>query len=215
MMKSLYIFRPLLNGSEIRAWMKSAGFGSSLPAPDMHTTVMYSKQPVEWSNITPDVMPITVAASPQREIERFDGGATVLQFQCNQLQKRWQALKNAGCSYDYPTFKPHITLSYQSDVATSDVSPYVGPLQFGGEMWKEITGSYEPSPETVLKSAQAKLDGVPLLSADELQSRGESRTATNDVFNPPFAAAAFHLGARRMLPEDVVDIAFRSLGGRT
>ena len=48
-LNSLYVSRPVLNADEIIAWAKSVGFKTTLPAEDMHVTVCYSKEPVNWS----------------------------------------------------------------------------------------------------------------------------------------------------------------------
>ena len=47
--RSLYVHRPVLNAEAIIAWAKGAGFATTLPAEDMHVTVCFSKQPVNWA----------------------------------------------------------------------------------------------------------------------------------------------------------------------
>ena len=44
----LYVSRHVENAEEIIAWAKSVGFATTLLAEDMHVTICYSKEPVDW-----------------------------------------------------------------------------------------------------------------------------------------------------------------------
>ena len=46
--RPLYVSRPVENADEIIQWAKSVGFETTLPAEDMHVTICYSKEPVDW-----------------------------------------------------------------------------------------------------------------------------------------------------------------------
>ncbi len=46
--RPLYVSRHVENADEIIAWAKSVGFETTLPAEDMHVTVCYSKDLVDW-----------------------------------------------------------------------------------------------------------------------------------------------------------------------
>ncbi len=47
----LYVSRHVENAEEIIVWAKSVGFETTLPAEDMHVTVCYSKEPVDWLSL--------------------------------------------------------------------------------------------------------------------------------------------------------------------
>ena len=134
----LYMSRPVLNAAEIVAWAKDAGFKTTLLPEDMHITVVFSKTPLD-----PDVCG-TNTDSPKivggkREIAQFNKGAVVLQVQSIALQKRWQEFRDAGASWDWDEYKPHITITYDAgEVDVSKVEPFEGDIELGPEHFEEI-----------------------------------------------------------------------------
>ena len=140
----LYVCRPVLNGDDIAAWFRAHGVTAPLVAPDeMHVTLAYSKHPVAWGAVPPDTSPHTIAPGP-RSIERFDKGATVLRIEDAALQGRWRQFRAAGASWEHDGFKPHVTLTYQGDAATTELPPYPGPIHLGPEQFSEIDAEYDP-----------------------------------------------------------------------
>ena len=136
-LQTLYVHRPLLNTDAVRAWAKEQGFKSTLP--DMHVTLAYSKEPVDWNALEAKEGELTVARGKKRAIERFDGGAVVLRLESSELQRRWQELCDAGADWKYDDYKPHVTITYEGeDVDLEAVEPYDGPLIFGPEEFSEI-----------------------------------------------------------------------------
>lgn len=136
--RSLYISRRLLNEGAVRAWAREQGFESALPAGDVHVTIAYSKEPVNWSAIEPDRDALAVQGGA-RSVHQFDGGAVVLTLESPELQRRWQELRDAGASWDYPDYRPHVTITYSGVPADlSAVEPYRGPLIFGPEEMEEV-----------------------------------------------------------------------------
>ena len=107
-MKSLYVSRRLLNGSAIRIWAKEQGFTSTLPASDMHVTILYSKRPMAWTDVDLDKNDLTVEGG-EREAKRLgDGGeAVVLKFSSDALSERHQTFMDAGGSSDYDIYQSH------------------------------------------------------------------------------------------------------------
>jgi len=142
--RPLYVSRKLLNGDDLIAWAKANGFETTLPAADMHVTVLYSKQPVDpmkmgetWTS--EDNGGLTIKPGGPRALERFDGGAVVLQFASWSLQARHEEMVRAGASHDYPEYLPHVTLSYGAgDLDLASIVPYSGELRFGPEIFAPI-----------------------------------------------------------------------------
>lgn len=97
----------------------------------------------------------------KRAVERFDGGAVVLRLDSPELQRRWRELRDAGASWDYPDYRPHVTITYDGDGVDLDaVEPYAGPLIFGPEEFAEVAaGGFDPGDleEEVLKSVNARM----------------------------------------------------------
>lgn len=148
--RTLYVHRQLLNADAVRAWAASQGIATTLAPDDMHVTVAFSRAPVDWSQLTPDPFRATVLGGA-RAVYQFPprstpNGALVLKFASPQLAGRWQEFRDAGASWDFPEYQPHITLTYsvlEADVA--GVVPYAGPLVFGPEVFAEVSEDWANS----------------------------------------------------------------------
>lgn len=160
MLKTLYVYRKLLNGKELRQWAKKQGFHKTLKPEDFHVTITYSKDLVDWSEISPDNKPITVinwdeAEKPsnskdtllsvsrenKRKMKQF-GEASVLTFSCDYFKDRWSEFIKYGASHDFSTYQPHVTISYGFEGDIKKIKPYTGPLVFGPEIFEEINEDY-------------------------------------------------------------------------
>lgn len=149
MKKMLYVFRPLLNGEELIKWAKSNGFKTTIKPEEMHVTIAYSREKVEWEQFTPQNKNITINGG-KRSLKRFDGGATVLLFESNILKDRWNEFKKGGASWDYPDYHSHVTLSYKADnLDVNSIEPYQGTLKFGPEEFKDLDLDYKETIEEV------------------------------------------------------------------
>lgn len=142
--RSLYVSRRLKNAAEFIAWAKGQGFKTTLPAGDLHVTVVYSKQPVDWFAFgdamawAPESPDLVVGAGGPRTVERF-GDAVVLRFTSSQLCWRNQEFRDGGASYDFPDYQPHVTITWDAgDIDLDAVAPYQGKLVFGPEVFAEI-----------------------------------------------------------------------------
>lgn len=143
--RTLYVSRKLVNAAEFIAWAKSQGFAQTLAADDLHVTVTYSRAAVDWMEMGENWSGdgkgnITVAAGGPRLVEKLgDKGAVVLLFTSNDLRWRHDMMVEKGCSWDYPEYQPHVTITYQgADVDLTAVEPYRGKLVFGPELFAEL-----------------------------------------------------------------------------
>lgn len=156
MLKTLYVNRPLLNDDEIHAWAKSQGFESALAPGDMHTTIIFSKTPIEWNGLSPQNDPI-ICSGGKRFLSCLGdyGKAVVLQFESFRLSDRWAHFRSCGASWDYEVYKPHITITYNNpNNIQLKAEPFYGSLIFGPERFKEVDTSWkEKVKETSLKSS--------------------------------------------------------------
>ena len=156
--RTLYVSRPLLNGDAVRAWAASQGIASTLPVEDIHVTIAFSTEPVDWSLLESDERQVPVLGTQGRAVHQFPArstpnGALVLKFESPELRARWQAFRDAGASWDFPEYQPHITITYavpEADVGS--IEPYTGPLLFGPEEFAEVdegwAGEIEEVPAT-------------------------------------------------------------------
>lgn len=149
--RSLYVRRDVLNVKDIVAWAKAQGFDSIVE--DLHVTVIYSKTAVDWLKVGSDDWGsdpdggLTIKPGGPRVIEQFGEGAVVLAFSNSQLQYRHMSAMDAGASYDYDDYTPHITITYSlpAGMDLNAIQPYRGEIKFGPEIFEEIKGPFDPA----------------------------------------------------------------------
>jgi len=75
-----------------------------------------------------------------RTVERLgDQGAVVLKFDAPVLVSRWVRFREAGASWDYPAYSPHVTITYKAgDMDLSNVEPFTGDILLGPEDFKPL-----------------------------------------------------------------------------
>jgi uncharacterized protein len=142
--RTLYVHRKVVNADDIIAWAKAQGFGTTLPADDLHVTIAFSRQPVDWMKVGDAwESEVKVAAGGPRLMERF-GDARVLLFSSSHLSWRHEDIKRAGASWDHPEYQPHITISYAEDAPDlTSVEPYTGEIVLGPEVFSEVKDDWQ------------------------------------------------------------------------
>lgn len=138
MKKTLYVSRPVLNAQEIYDWFSRQGvFGLTAPAK-MHVTVAYSTTPVDWSLLGLQLNDLTIIQGNQRTIETF-GDANVLVLQKDYLNARWQMIMDAGASFSFTPYRPHITFAYGEQVVNlGAVKIFDRIITLGPEVFAEL-----------------------------------------------------------------------------
>lgn len=143
--RSLYVRRNLLNGGAFLEWAKAQGFESTVPADDLHVTVLFSRAHVDWLKMgSPweqnDKGELRVPPGGARVVEPLgDKGAIVLLFNSSALAWRHEDMVKNGASHDFSDYQPHVTITYAgSDVDLEAVEPYRGELVFGPEIFEEV-----------------------------------------------------------------------------
>lgn len=143
--RTLYVSRRLENASEFLAWAGSQGFGETLSPDELHVTIAYSRQPVDWLKVGDPWSVdrdgrVVIEPGGARLVETLgDKGAVVLLFSSSTLSYRHEEIKRAGASWDHPDYQPHVTITYQGQgVDLSAVEPYRGKLIFGPERFEEV-----------------------------------------------------------------------------
>ena len=154
--RSLYVSRKLLNAAAVIDWAKGQGFETTVPADQMHVTVLYSRTPVDWMDMGSDWSgddkgQLRVAPGGPRMLDRFGsmGDAAVLLFNSSALCWRHEDMIGKGATSDYPDFCPHVTLSYDVPAGfdLSAVEPYQGELVFGPEIFAEVQDDWKSTIE--------------------------------------------------------------------
>lgn len=140
--RTLYVRRDVMNAAEITAWAREQGLTDI--ADDLHTTIIYSKQPFdwikagnakEWSDDGKDE--IIIPEGGPRAVEPLGGMSAVLLFSATRLAWRHEEIVRAGASHDYPDYTPHISLT-KAPADLRNVEPYRGRIVLGPEIFEEI-----------------------------------------------------------------------------
>lgn len=150
--RPLYVQRKLLNSDEFIRWAKAQGFKSVTSPDELHVTVTFSRQAVDWmkmgENWSSDANGnLTVNPGGARIVEPLgDKGAVVLLFTSSDLSRRNKQMRDLGASWDYEDYQPHVTITYDgADVDLDEVEPYRGKLVFGPEIFEELTDDWRPT----------------------------------------------------------------------
>ncbi|WP_309086404.1 anti-CBASS protein Acb1 family protein [Chelativorans sp.] len=137
--RTLYVRRDVLNRAEIVRWAKSQGFTDIVP--DLHVTIAYSREPVDWFKVgTSWSEKLEIAVGGPRQIERLgeDGRYVALLITANELVWRNREIREAGASWDWPEYQPHISIQIGGDIDLSKVEPYQGRIVLGPEIFEEV-----------------------------------------------------------------------------
>lgn len=152
--KTLYIQRKLLNADEVIRWAKSQGLETTLAADDMHVTIAFSRAPVDWFSVGSDWSgdengKLRVKPGGPREVRRLgDGDAVALLFSNDDLEWRHKRIIEAGATWDWPEYRPHVTLTWHAEgVDVRTIEPYTGPLVFGPELFSEVREDWKATIE--------------------------------------------------------------------
>jgi phage-related protein (TIGR01555 family) len=141
--RTLYVSRKVKNAAAILKWARAQGFETTLAAADLHVTIAFSREPVDWMAVGESWSPeLKIAAGGPRLMERF-GDATVLLFTANELRWRHEAIKEAGASWDHPEYQPHITISYDDRRPLDEIEPYQGEIVLGPEIFAEVDADWQ------------------------------------------------------------------------
>lgn len=150
--RTLYVSRKVENAAEIIAWAKAQGFETTQPADELHVTVAFSRTPIDWMKVGETwggdkEGRLTVPAGGARLVEKLGPkGAVVLLFGSWELAYRHGQIREAGASWDWPEYTPHVTITYAAgDLDLAKVEPYRGQIVLGPEIFEEVVDDWEQS----------------------------------------------------------------------
>lgn len=152
--KTLYVRRNLVNTAAIIDWANSQGISSTVTPEEMHVTIAYSRNAIDWMKAGEswdgdEKGQMRVKPGGVRIVEPLgDKGAVVLFFTSDNLTWRHVQIKNAGASWDYEDYQPHLTITYDgAALDLSNVEPYRGELIFGPEIFEELDADWSEKVE--------------------------------------------------------------------
>jgi phage-related protein (TIGR01555 family) len=148
--RTIYVRRDVLNADEIKTWANKQGFASTVPADQMHVTIIYSRSAIDWMKTGTDwsMSPgeektgnLTIPPGGARLVEKM-GDAVALLFNSSRLGYRHEDFKRAGAESDYPEYQPHISLTFEpGDLNLAGVVPYRGEIRLGPEIFEQVNDS--------------------------------------------------------------------------
>lgn len=143
MIEPIYIYRPVEHVRELALYASQIGLQDIVM--DMHVTLAYSRSPVDWDDpaFQMDPRPLTVSGG-ERALQKFDGGAVVLELESRALSQRWAQFVMSGASWDYPDYRPHVTLGYDENFDVEGVAPMSGEIKLGPEIREWLITDFEP-----------------------------------------------------------------------
>ncbi|MEO0781931.1 MAG: hypothetical protein AAFZ46_09245 [Pseudomonadota bacterium] len=139
--KTLYVYRPVINGAPIIRHYKAQGITGLLDASDLHVTVAYSRQPLDWMKVSAtwqEKVEIPTGGPRTHEMLGTDSDALVLLVSPFDLKWRHDQILEAGASWDWPDYQPHITIAYDRNIDMTDVDVYQGKITLGPEVFEEL-----------------------------------------------------------------------------
>ncbi|MFC3208130.1 anti-CBASS protein Acb1 family protein [Aquamicrobium soli] len=143
--RTLYVRRDVMNRAEIERWAKAQGFTDIVP--DLHVTIAYSRTPIDWFKVgTSWSEKLEIAAGGPRQMDRLgpDGRYLALLITANELVWRHREIKEAGASWDWPDYQPHISIQIGGEIDLAKVEPYRGKIVLGPEMFEEVRENGKP-----------------------------------------------------------------------
>lgn len=134
--RTLYVRRDVVNRAEIARWARAQGFADIVP--DLHVTIAYSRTPVDWFKVGQSWSDrIEIAAGGPRQMDRF-GDHSVLLITASELVWRHREIADAGASWDWPDYQPHISIQIGGEIDLEKVEPYRGKIVLGPEIFEEV-----------------------------------------------------------------------------
>lgn len=105
-----YVSVKVLNHKELYDFFKAQGV-DVVDSTELHNTISYSRETFERA---PNEDTITISVDEMKpKLERLgDEGAVVLKHSNPEVIKRFNECMEAGATYDYPEYQPHITITY-------------------------------------------------------------------------------------------------------
>lgn len=124
-----------VSASRICGWFSMCGFEVLLPS-DLHTTLMYDESH-DFGEYAPKVVKERLfAPAPVAKVTGFEKFGSekdclVMTLESKDLDAIHKELKGVGLKHSYPSFRAHITLSYDGkDIKTSNLEMPPFPVVF-------------------------------------------------------------------------------------
>lgn len=146
--KGKYIAVRVKNAQELHDWYSKQGV-EVIPNDELHCTIAYSKKDFEYTISKDDIF---VSEFNSKLEPLGNDGAVVLKIYSQELQDRFNRCINAGATYDYPSYKPHITISYKEIENLDDIIQPDFDIVLGDEYTNPLDEDYKEKIEEKLEN---------------------------------------------------------------
>jgi len=138
----LYVSRKIINSQEIIQWYNDQGIQGLDDTTELHITQVYSSNPVDMNTMTYDTQTIKVEKEKsEAKMECFGNGKfLVLALNIPEMQERFKYFQSQGCSFDFPQYNPHTTISnnYGYSPELDHIIPFNGDIFLGPEIAESL-----------------------------------------------------------------------------
>ena len=134
--QTIYVRRPLLNVNDIKKWADTQGLTLE---PDLHVTIIYSKTPVDWATIGPDIHKEVVLPGGLWFTDLFgpEKDTLVLRLYSEVLDAEHRYFRDCGASWDWGDYQPHLTIT-KGIKDNKNILPYRGLIILGPEIMEPV-----------------------------------------------------------------------------
>lgn len=116
----------------LNALVKDLGIDEATRPDDFHATVVYSRKSIPWKKA--DELDIEAKITGYTIFDTRDGKkCLVLLIDSPWLHERFERAMSLGATYDFPEYKPHITLSYDYGDADAPETVPTFPIVIASE----------------------------------------------------------------------------------
>jgi hypothetical protein len=120
-------------------WALKNDIPNIVPTEKMHCTVVWSPKHIEYPTSNS-----SVTLDPDTYSFAVLGDALVLQFNNHELQQKWNLAKQLGAEFTFPTYKQHITISYDpGDVSITSLKLPDFPIILDSEKSQTLKEIFE------------------------------------------------------------------------
>jgi len=115
--KGTYVEFPVTGRTKANLVEYILGLGLPEPTWDFHVTSVYSREPIDYVLDVVETPPYQANALGLMFLKGGNNGLCLtLRINCPAANRSWARATALGATWDYPDFKPHITLTYDLDI---------------------------------------------------------------------------------------------------
>lgn len=134
-MKTLWLYRPLLNWQDVFEWGYETGIKKMMPPEELHLTIATCRTPVDWTNLVLKTDTLEVEAG-YKPVQIFGFIAKAIAFGHPAVKERHKEVSALYPTMDHASLlRPHVTIMRGGKMPRTG---YEGRLVFGPEQAQEF-----------------------------------------------------------------------------